>query len=110
MNSHLKSHNIYVCYTCEFKGKTQQALAAHIKVHKQKSFKCSNCDYVCTTLAKMNAHKKDHSTGEESHIEIVNKAKNTPSNNKSGKRDLSISPEVTDANRKTANIIKRSKN
>ena len=110
LNSHLKSHNIYVCYTCEFKGKTQQALAAHIKVHKQKSFKCSNCDYVCTTLAKMNAHKKDHSTGEVSHIEIVNKAKNTPSNNKSGKRDLSISPEVTDANRKTANIIKRSKN
>ena len=57
----------------------------------------------------MNAHKKDHSTGELSHIEIENKAKNTPLNNKSGKRDLSISPEVTDANRKTASTIKKSK-
>ena len=57
----------------------------------------------------MNAHKKDHSTGELSHIEIENKAKNTPLNNKSGKRDLSISPEVTDANRKTVNTIKKSK-
>ena len=107
--NHLKSHNIYVCNKCAFEGKTQQALASHLKIHKQKSFKCSNCDYVCTTLSKLNAHKKDHATEDiivETLSEKINNAKNTPSNAKANKRDLSISPESTETDRKTVKKTK----
>ena len=108
--NHLKSHNIYVCNKCGFEGKNQQALASHLKIHKQKSFKCSKCDYVCSTLSKMNAHKKDHSAEDiivETLSEMVNNAKNTPSNTKANKRDLSISPESNETDRKTVKKNKK---
>ena len=84
-------------------------MASHLKIHKQKSFKCSNCDYVCTTLSKLNAHKKDHATEDiivETLSEKINNAKNTPSNAKANKRDLSISPESTETDRKTVKKTK----
>ena len=101
--------SIYVCDKCEFEGKNQQALASHLKIHKPKSFKCSNCDYVCTTLSKMNAHKKDHVTEGiivETLGEMINNDKITPSNTKANKRDLSISPKSTETDRKTVKKTK----
>ena len=108
--NHLKTHNIYICNKCEFEGKTQQALSSHLKIHKQKSFKCSSCDFTCTNLSKLNAHKKDHAMEEiivETPIEIANNAKNTPPSTKVNKRNLSVSPESTETDRKTSKKNKK---
>ena len=48
--NNLKSHNKYLCNKCDFEGKSQHALASHLKIHIQKSFKCPSCDYTCTTF------------------------------------------------------------
>ena len=96
-----------------FQGHISQLLAAHIKIHKQKTFKCSKCEYKCTTLTKLNAHKKDHIEviSDETALAIVNDidSENTPLINKMGKRDLSISPEGIGTDKKTSEILKSRK-
>ena len=102
--NHLKTHNIYSCNKCDFKGKTQQALSSHLKKHNQKNYKCPSCEFTCTNLSKFNAHKRDHNMEEvivEPLIEMINNAKNTTPNNNASKRGLSVSPESSGTDGKT---------
>ena len=110
----MKSHNIYLCNKCDFKGHTSQSLSSHIKIHKQKTFKCSTCDYRCTTLNKLNTHKKDHTEEAitvETDIEIANNidTEKSPLRNKRGKRDWSISPEGIGTDKKSSENKKSKK-
>ena len=97
--SHLKSHSIYICNKCDFEGKTQQTLSSHSKVHNKKILKCPSCDFTCTNLVKLNAHKNDHI------IEDILIEHASP-NSKASKRNVSLSPKSLESESKTSKKTK----
>ena len=104
--SHLKSHNIFVCSTCDIRCDSAKELTAHSKIHKQKHFSCSKCDYTATTLSKLNTHMRRHSEEKINECSITNlekspTSKTTPPVKNQSKRDLSVSPDTVNKNTKS---------
>ena len=106
--NHLKSHNVYACDKCEFRGTASKGLGAHNKLHKRKQFKCTICEYTANTYSKLNIHMRSHS-GEvitaESLLELVQSRSSdkSPLAQNKGKRNLSVSPEANTDNKLTCN-------
>ena len=100
--NHLKSHNVYACDKCDFRGISSKGLTAHKKMHRRKQFECSKCDYSGNTYSKLNIHMITHnnSSEEERNAELLldvlssQTSCKTPATSNTAKRGLSVSPEV----------------
>ena len=90
---HLKTHDIYACNKCEYMGDTMQGLNSHIKTHNKKGIRCTKCEYTCATVNKLNTHMRIHTEDEIQAEKMDKMAKGLESTN-GNKRDLSVSPEV----------------
>ena len=111
--------NMYACKLCDFTGKSEKHLSDHNKMHNGKVYKCTKCVFMCKTTFELKEHMDNH-TGEkdlisqhEIAVSPVHDYSTLLLNN--GKRGLSISPEMTETNKKslrsnTDNISKKSKN
>ena len=112
--SHLKSHNVYACITCDIRYNSLRELAGHSKIHKQKQFKCTKCEYNVNTLTKLNTHMRSH-TGEKVTGGSLSSLDKSPSSKithlitNPTKRGLSVSPEAVDTNKKSARNSNNSK-
>ena len=93
----LRSHNIYAC---DFKSNSLHSLNGHVKIHKQKDFKCSECEDTFKTHIKLSNHMKIHTGGlsidSVKDTAIPSSQENAILNSNAGKRCLSASPEVCD--------------
>ena len=70
-----------------------QGLNTHFKIHNKKGIRCTKCEYICTTINKLNTHMRTHTEDEIQVEKMVKVAKGLESTN-GNKRDLSVSPEV----------------
>ena len=108
---HLASHNIFPCNKCNFIGKSLKHLSDHSKSHSVNSYKCTECDYNGKTKTDLKTHMDNH-TGEKDFSVIKSPVQgNTLVSSKRGKRELSISPEVTENTKasRRRNISKKTK-
>ena len=85
---HLKSHNIFACDKCEYRNSSLHGLNGHIKIHGNKKLNCTMCDFKGTSVSTLNAHMEKHMDDQ------IYSASQT------SKRDLSVSPEVLNINKK----------
>ncbi|XP_035680317.1 zinc finger protein 660-like [Branchiostoma floridae] len=63
---HLETHRTernFLCDTCGKAFKSRTRLTVHRKVHKEKIFKCIQCDFTSTVNAAIHAHRQVHSQG-----------------------------------------------
>ena len=85
-----------------------QGLNGHAKIHIQKTLRCTECEYTCTTMNKLNTHMRTH-TGDEIQNEPLTEKAKTPVS-ETPKRGLSLSPEVANLDdKKDSRKTKKSK-
>ena len=106
LSNHLKIHNIHACNKCEYVSNSMQGLNGHTKIHNQKLLSCSKCEYTCSTISKLNTHMRMHTEEDVSQVEklveIMKSSASAKTHTKSAsKRDLSISPEIVNLEKKT---------
>ena len=106
LSNHLTTHSIYACNMCDYKNNSQQRLKSHSRIHIQNKLKCSLCDFKATPTNTLINHMRVHL---EDEICSAPLAENTSQSSYTLKRDLSVSPETADPNKKTRKNCKKSK-